>query len=37
MPDLAPDIVRQRILIEGYYTVPIPIMFAPSGEGPSRE
>lgn len=23
MPDLAPDIVRQRILIEGYYTVPI--------------
>ena len=23
MRDLAPDIVRQRILIEGYYTVPI--------------
>jgi len=23
MQDLAPDIVRQRILIEGYYTVPV--------------
>src|SRR5262245_17214576 len=23
MRDLAPDIVRQRILIEGYYTVPV--------------